>query len=488
MPTAVLRRYTPPTCTLEVAANGSALSRWADRPVLTDLRFQLSFDDPKLPPDRQVTVEGNGSQLEELREAVNQYVQTLLGQTLSPVSNGVAEAKATAPHTASAVRPALQRNGTDLAPASVYLQPEGWLNHHLCLGHLASDESGAFIPLSTLQLFDLANALDEYHAEALTLPTVGRSHWLKQPGQWGKVAAVLVLAAGATGAIVKFIADVSTPAINTASADRTGSLSDQSLASRRISEPSAPLPPTAPLKLEVPAAPPAGMTKAPDPSPSASPQAKTMPNPETKPSSPQFSTLPPTQILTVPPQSSFPGTGNAPAGAPYTTAIPQAGVAAAPGAAPPQGAAAPSIASDAASDANAFSRMAPENYSIDASRVNSGAGANGVNSAEGNSQVATSSTAFDTIPQVAEVRNYFQKRWQPPQGLTQTLQYSLVLNPDGSVQRIVPLGAASEVYVDRTGMPLMGESFVSAVEGTSNPRIRVVLLPDGKVQTFLESK
>jgi hypothetical protein len=93
---------------------------------------------------------------------------------------------------------------------------------------------------------------------------------------------------------------------------------------------------------------------------------------------------------------------------------------------------------------------------------------------------------FDTVPQVAEVRSYFQQRWEPPTGLTQSLEYSLLLNRDGSIQRIIPRGKAAEDYIDRTDIPLIGEKFVSAVEGERNPRIRLVLAPDGKVETFLE--
>jgi hypothetical protein len=95
-------------------------------------------------------------------------------------------------------------------------------------------------------------------------------------------------------------------------------------------------------------------------------------------------------------------------------------------------------------------------------------------------------TLFDNIPQVAEVRSYFQKRWQPPSGLSQTLEYSLTLNADGSIQRIIPLGKAAGDFIDRTNIPLPGEPFVSAVDGGRNPSIRLVLTPDGKVSTFLE--
>lgn len=96
-------------------------------------------------------------------------------------------------------------------------------------------------------------------------------------------------------------------------------------------------------------------------------------------------------------------------------------------------------------------------------------------------------TAFDTIPQVAEIRSYFQQRWTPPEGLTQTLEYRLNLNPDGSIQQITPLGQAAGTYVDRTGLPLIGEAFVSPLPGNHSATIRLVLSPSGTVQTFLES-
>jgi hypothetical protein len=97
-----------------------------------------------------------------------------------------------------------------------------------------------------------------------------------------------------------------------------------------------------------------------------------------------------------------------------------------------------------------------------------------------------SGSAFDSIPQVAEVRSYFEERWQPPEGLTQTLEYTLFIGPDGSIQRIVPLGQSAGDYIDRTGMPLVGEPFVTPIANGKSPKVRVVLSPDGQVRTFLE--
>jgi hypothetical protein len=59
-----------------------------------------------------------------------------------------------------------------------------------------------------------------------------------------------------------------------------------------------------------------------------------------------------------------------------------------------------------------------------------------------------------------------------------------LLNSDGSIQRIVPLGNAAIEHLNRINMPLLGEPFVSAIQGERNFTIRVVLNPNGNVQTF----
>ncbi|MEK0180166.1 hypothetical protein WME41_12765, partial [Microcoleus anatoxicus PTRS3] len=107
-----------------------------------------------------------------------------------------------------------------------------------------------------------------------------------------------------------------------------------------------------------------------------------------------------------------------------------------------------------------------------------------------NNKVASGSkanrTLFDTIPQVSEAKTYFEERWKPPEGMQETLEYSLQIDETGSIQNIMPMGKAAGDYIDRTNMPLVGEPFVSAVSNGTPPRIRVVLRPNGRVQTFLE--
>jgi len=102
-------------------------------------------------------------------------------------------------------------------------------------------------------------------------------------------------------------------------------------------------------------------------------------------------------------------------------------------------------------------------------------------------QTAQPPTAFDTIPQVAEAREYFSSRWQPPEGLTQTLEYRLQVASDGTIARITPLGQAAGNFVDRSAIPLLGEPFVAPLASGESAQIRLVLSPDGRVRTFLES-
>jgi Domain of unknown function (DUF4335) len=449
MATSVLRRYTPPTCTLEIAATGSALSRWTDRAVLKHLRFQLSFDDPTVPEDRQVTIRGDRTQLEALWETVTAYIQLLLNQIPEPIEPWV-----NLPDTEHHSQ--LPSPSPLSAPSSIgiYLQPKGLLTHNLVLGMLANERSGSTVSLSTLQLFDLANVLDEYHAEALTLPALGRVSWSKSRG----IAAGLLLAVGSTAALMRFVSVVSAPSSQlTASSPSEVDPDLQTQPSTQLPAPPGlePLPSAAVLQ-PLPPPPPVGATKN-----SAPPQSVAVP--ETVPINPTAPAAP--TLMPASPELS----------AGQVAVLPQPGLSSETNIPNPQ-----------VGDANGASAELPALRSA-APSANDGLSQVAPSTSQGEATSAAG-TAFDAIPQVAEVRNYFQQSWQPPQGLTQTLEYRLILNADGSLQRILPLGQSAATFLDRTNMPLMGEPFVSPVENGGNPEIRLVLGQDGRVQTFLEGK
>jgi hypothetical protein len=92
---------------------------------------------------------------------------------------------------------------------------------------------------------------------------------------------------------------------------------------------------------------------------------------------------------------------------------------------------------------------------------------------------------FDTIPQVAEVRNYVTTRWQPASPPPKTLEYRLTLNADGSLKQVEALGSAAQQYLPQVPLPTPQSPFVSApTAGKSS--IRLVLRPNSTVQTFLD--
>jgi hypothetical protein len=479
--------------------------------VLKELEFELSFDDPRSPEETWLSLKGDRVQLEALREAVELYVQIFLDQSpsqlnatllpldsrsnrsatrlspagdafslLSPTANPLtfrgAESGEALMSESEAGRNVIpfeakwhdrqSQSQREVSPSGdprfeshqIYLQPQGLLHHTLFLGALATAESGPMVRLTTLQLFDLASALDEYATDVLALPSLNSPRWLKASPSWARVAAIALLTIGLTTSLAKILdgSYPSTQVANSPTSSQGASSADQQMAQQipSATSPAGTLPVPSPL---------ASGQKLPPPPPPGS----ALPVPSGFTTVPVPQTAPVTPIVPGPPSNSrstgSTSNGNRDAKTPAQIALAEQ--------------------QNSSSRGAAKSRLRPE--------VGAAAGSSlSVPAAESSREAAAAvdrnTTAFDTIPQVAEARQYFKDRWQPPEGLSQTLEYTLVLAPDGTIQRISPLGLASGDYIDRTGMPLLGESFVSAIAGGRSPKIRVVLSPDGKVQTFLQ--
>ncbi|MBN3922859.1 DUF4335 domain-containing protein [Nostoc sp. NMS4] len=523
----VIRCYTPPTCTLEVFAQSSPLSRWMGKTVLKHLSFELRFDDPRLPEEHRVPIRGDREQLEALCDAVTSYVQQFLQQSPESfwVSFSSTQESSTAlgePELKSSTK-TLNAFNTQIPGANIYLEPSSYLTHNLFLGSLANHSSGPVIKLSLLQLFDLASALDEYSTDVMALPTLNNTSSTLRFPTWAPIAAVLVLSVGFLPVTWQYANNIR------AKQQQTAEKSD-SAAVKTALEPSSLNFPTPEPGLTPPADNLLGST--PPLSTSTLPQA-----PLTVPSS-SFSAPPPLNTLTIPqrttatlpsnrasaPSSKIPGQEiailpnlgqNTTGSSPQASAIPQLRNL------PPR------LSSNTSSLPTNISPVLPPSLDTipNNNRVNTptqpstltpqqleerirslqqpSPGAKPTSqlpssrTAENNpfidqlgderkpptsTEVATG-TLFDT-PQVAEAREYLAKRWQPPTGLGETLEYSLIVSVDGTIERIFPLNKAAREFVDNAGMPEVGKPFVSANKRGQNVRIRVVLSPDGKVQTF----
>jgi hypothetical protein len=468
--TSVIRRYTPPTCTLEIAANESPLSRWMGQSVLKRLRFKLIFDDPRVADDQWTVVRGNRAQLEALTQAVTHYVQQFLSQSATYLSRPNAPAAIAAPTTEFV---------TETSPSGIYLQPKGLVTHELHLGTLATESSGSSIRLSAVQLSDLATALDEFAAEVTTLPNLESPRWISTPPAWGTIAAAVVVAIGVTATIARVFEPSPQLANNSNSAP---SSSDQRLAVQPLpnSPPPSPLAtlPASPLPLaSVPTTPPTPKNL-PSPSPTVPTQPQQMAKVDVPKQPPVDAPIPQIQVpvrevpvSAIPDQtlSSKKPSGSAKIGNPSATNS----------AADPVPPAAISAPSNSTGIANGDVQISSSSNPSATATLRAPSPAEAL---------AARSAPAAQIPQVTEAKTFFQDRWQPPKELTQSIEYRLVLSPDGTIREITPLGDTANRFVDRTPIPLIGEKLVSPIKGGGSPIIRLILSPNGTVQTFSESQ
>ena len=533
----ITKKYTPPTCTLEVVAKSSLLSRWSQRPLIKDMQFELRFDDPRLPNEEQVTIKGDHLQLEMLCEAVDKYVQDFLSQ--SPL-NGSLVLVPNLHHTSDSAlsdHSKAEEKNTPSQPnlvalsAKPHLQGSNLLVHQLFFGELATEASGTKVNLSASQLFDLANALDEYNREMAALPPLPQSQNRVIPVAWVSVAAVAVATVGLSLYFIRFNQQAQVTADSSENIEELETAQNQILSS----------------EVESVSVPEAGGNFP-------------IPSPTLPPSLSQESRLPPPPRVSIPPAPN----NSPPANLPLTiqpsnsgrvstiTASPvgsSTSVKATSPTSPPRIARNSRGNSDLASNngsnfgsdsgiTNEAPNFPPEDNSLSSSKISPiipeypqipdnlpslNPGLPSTNSDIANSSLITrtpessiSSEGENIIPsqeenlpltdnetgtndrlevavqkstgtpvQITQAVNYFENSWQPPAELDQILQYRLLLRQDGSIRRIIPLGRASVDFISSTGMPVIGTPFVDSFS-QENPQMQVLFYPDGSVEASLE--
>lgn len=504
----ITRRYTPPTCTLEIVAKRSPLARFWGNALVNELSFELRFDDPRNIQQDSPIACGDREQLELLCDLVTTYVQDflLLSSTRKLPLLTVGTPTPEKPPLAS-------EDNASLASSLPYLQPKGLLLHELTLGKLAGSNSEAIVPLSATQLFDLATALDEYSAEIDRLPQLARQSSTPIVPVWVKVAAGLLFTVGLATAIVQLsqqpqsqIASTSSPtddSIATSPVEPLPSLPEPLLPPNpnfpgdlsqrgQVAPPpavTAPIAPEAPFF--TPTRPPRPLNRS-NSSNSSSSSSSPPPSPPTSPplsndniplalpkATPTLPDLPPVTSGRSPnnsPLESAPFPDNFPASPledlaeaegldnlPTTPRSPNRPETTAAAPIPPV------VARSAPGQNDSLERRdrAPSPFESLESR--------------------TSNPEPIESPQVSQVQGYFQQRWQPPENLQETLEYRLYLANDGSLERITPLGETARGYLDRTPMPQLGKPFVAPSSNYQTLQMRLILGTDGSVQTLLES-
>lgn len=431
----ISKLYTPPTCTLEVTAKASPLSRWTRTPTIKSLQFLLSFDSLAQHARDSVEIYGDETQLSALTETVTQYIQTVLASKPTDLPLSPSE------QTDSPV-PSPEDSG------AVALRPRSLLTHELLLGNLATAQSGPSLVLKASQLYDLATALEDCTADLQQLPTfIAAERPVVMP--FLRSAALVLLTVG-LGTATWRLFQTGPIAVNTASPSST-----TAMAPSVTPAPSA-LPP-------VPSAPPRGLNL-----PSIQ-----LPTRSSNPAAADSSAK--KDNLLAEESASTTGTSS---GASRSTKNTQ------PSQSSQKLASAPEV-SGATQDANEeqIVASAPGRDSIERSRSLS----QSAKAAPISPNVAKPSTLFDTIPQVAEVRDYVASRWQPSSPPPKTLEYRVTVNGDGSLGAVEPLGVSAQQYLGQVPLPQGSGAFVSAPAAGSRPSIRMLLHQDGTVQTFLDN-
>lgn len=317
-----------------------------------------------------------------------------------------------------------------------YVTAQGLVNHELFLGSLTHNGNNK-IALSTVQLFDLLTALEAFKSHLATLRERAKSR--KNLPLWGAIAAVAIAAIAITGTLIRSSSQqniVSSPEA------RFESLTE-------IPELNEVVPPQQPDRNKQPKSQP----KLNDPLDSAKrlPPPPAVDTPKPKPNIPDPADYPLSDIGR---QSGFDNLARSETES--TIAIP---------------------AETSETTENIAEPQTTVEIELDATQNDPAA-----SPTQARSDIALNSTS-QTSP-IQQVTAYFQEKWQPPAELNQSLEYRLVLNSDGSIERVTPIGKASALYLSKTNIPLNGEAFISPSE--AQPAIRLLLSPNGRVQAFSE--
>jgi Domain of unknown function (DUF4335) len=91
--------------------------------------------------------------------------------------------------------------------------------------------------------------------------------------------------------------------------------------------------------------------------------------------------------------------------------------------------------------------------------------------------------AADTNPTLQEAKRFFQGKWKATPTQPNALQYVLQVSKNGTVKSVSPQGEAATNYLQQSKLIKPGQKLAG---GSSDQKIRVLLQPDGGVDTFIE--
>lgn len=484
----IIYRFTPPTCTLEIIARKLPLVRWSSSNILKQHWFRLKFDDPRQMTSNQVTIEGSQRDLVKLITATEQYVRVQM-QGFSLVDN-------------------LDSGSKTIGLKMPYLKPQGLVHHELFLGCLAHNSDRRKIKLGTVQLFDLATALEAYQTKmAASLVLVGHRSQPTIGLIGGGIAAVAVAATAIAisnlpepqkrDVIVRnqpqpseiLETDKITPPVKPSTKRQTTNpkLTEPLSATKRLPPPPAVETPKPKPNIPDPAE--YSLSKVGRQSGLNNPAQKlsrdSSGSVEPNRSQESVATIMPADteaVLTVEePESSanFSGHEQYPTAQRQSVASRRDDIMRADALNPFE------VEGEALQERDFPKNTAPHIRSLHQVEPSLESKLPTEDTVASSDRLEAKKSSLQRN-ELGQVKAFFQDKWQPPADLKQSLEYRLFLNKDGSLARVIPLGKASQYYLDRTLIPTKGEALISPVSNPPPSPIRLLLNPDGKVQAFIE--
>ncbi|NJN76300.1 MAG: DUF4335 domain-containing protein [Synechococcaceae cyanobacterium RL_1_2] len=326
------------------------------------------------------------------------------------------------------------------------------VSHNLTIGNQS-------VTIETLELADLGEVLSQYQDEIMALDELQPSSPISV--RWAYGAAGLILAVGSTFAISNYYDNSQ----NGVSDEGTISMVEPQGDARLNPEQNEVIPPQLPPELAQKSAESSQKPESQSNNPSAPTTASSPPSPITAPPSP----------ITLPQDAMNSSKGNGqndqgqgqmqPINSPKTIQRPPITV-------PPSQPIPPMPAPPVTSIPELESQFSEEQNAL--ARANRSSTIN----------VEPKHSGLAHTLQLSQAENYFADRWEVPANLNQSLQYRLDLATNGTVTKITPIGTTSSGFLDRVPLPQVGKSLVSPLP---EPKLmRVVLNPDGTIQTFYE--
>ncbi len=495
-----LIQYLCPSWRLSLYGRPSALSRWSDRPVIQYDRAQLLRLNVEEDSTERLVWEGTTQELQDLQDILQNYVQDLLqrshqafvaaespelraervGQfhrTLNPDLNPELNPELSPnPELAESgveisLAPEIPETQTQEASPEVEPLPLMRLEAVGTLGHSLFLPPDITLSLSTLECFDLAEILDQWQTETLNLPDLPQEPPARV-SPWLKTAALILVTVGVSSSVsvvgLKWWQQQESEVAQ--SQATSADLTLENLAPLPGLEGAIPYTPVPRLPSEFYGPPAPGQPdvslgleiQGETPLPSGSFAGISMPPP------PDFSTLPPP-----PPAYSSASGESYPTYGPEPIYTEPAGTyedygyndygeqnADTIASLPP----APELSRSARSEVPISPAAAPALESAPALGIDGGA-----------------NSGTDNTVRIGEIAGYFQGQWQPPKNLTGALEYQLLIGADGTLQAITPLSDRAGNFLDRTGIPLLGEPIASP---GSDLLVTIVFYPQGGVDVF----